>query len=186
MRYAAAPTVQADVLVHAPPQRVWSLVIDVERQATWSRELQRVEWVHAASGPALGARFLGYNQNDFLGAWRTLSRIVELEPERAFSWEVTDIDERFCLPGTSATEPIATWRFDLEPVSAGTRLRQFVRIGPGRSGLSLAIDSMPEQEEDIVAYRVGQLRRSIEATLDALKADAEQVNRDDQVTRSDR
>lgn len=176
MTYAAAPTVQADVLVSAPPQQLWDLVIDVERQASWSRELQHVEWLDAASGPALGACFLGHNRNDFLGPWRTVSRIVEFEPERAFSWLVIDVDKRFCLPGTSPTEPMATWRFDLDPVSAGTRLRQSVRIGPGRSGLSLAIDSMPEREEELVTYRLGQLRTSMQATLAALKALVEQVN----------
>jgi hypothetical protein len=174
MRYAESPGAQADVLVKAPQEVVWNLVVDVEKQVAWSRELQRVTWVDRGSGPAVGASFLGYNRNDLLGEWRTLSRIVESERGRVLSWVVVDVDERFCLPATSCVEPMATWRYDLEPAVGGVFLRQSVRIGPGRSGLSLAIDRMPEREEELVAYRVEQLRRSIQATLDAMKASAEQ------------
>ncbi len=180
MRYAEAPSIHADVLVEAAQEAVWNLVVDVERQVASSRELQRVEWVECASSLALGTCFVGHNQNELLGEWRTLSRVVEFERERTLSWVVVDVDERFCLPSTSTSvvEPMATWRFDLEPVTTGTHLRQSVLIGPGRSGLSLAIDRMPEREEELVAYRVEQLRRSMEATLSALKADAERVRLD--------
>jgi hypothetical protein len=174
MRYAEGPSTHADVVVEATQEAVWNLLVDVEGQVAWSRELQRVEWVERASGPAVGASFLGYNKNDLLGEWRTLSRIVEFEQGRVLSWVVVDVDRQFCLPLTSDVEPMATWRYDLEPVAGGVFLRGSVRIGPGRSGLSLAIDRMPEREQELVAYRVEQLRRSIQATLKALKAGAEQ------------
>jgi len=45
-----------------------------------------------------------------------------------------------------------------------------VRIGPARSGLSLAIDRDPDAEEAIVEYRLGRLRAGMRATLDGIAA----------------
>ncbi|MER6123222.1 hypothetical protein ABT173_11185 [Streptomyces sp. NPDC001795] len=70
---------------------------------------------------------------------------------------------------------MATWRFELEPERTGTRLRQVAQIGPGRSGLSLVIERMPEREEKIVANRLAELRTNMEATLHGIKALAEQL-----------
>ncbi|TPQ19432.1 hypothetical protein [Streptomyces sporangiiformans] len=63
-----------------------------------------------------------------------------------------------------------------EPEGTGTRLRQFARIGPGRSGVSLAIDRAPEREEGIVAFRLAELRTNMEATLCGIKALAEEAD----------
>ncbi|WP_372343492.1 hypothetical protein [Streptomyces sp. KL116D] len=48
-----------------------------------------------------------------------------------------------------------------------------MQLGPGRSGLSFAIDRMPEKEQKIVFVRMREFERNIGATLDALKAIAE-------------
>lgn len=48
-----------------------------------------------------------------------------------------------------------------------------MRLGPGRSGLSHAIDRMPEKEQKIVFVRLREFERSITATLDAIKVLAE-------------
>ncbi|MER6154181.1 hypothetical protein ABT147_01400 [Streptomyces sp. NPDC001868] len=74
----------------------------------------------------MGARFAGYNRHRMIGEWRTVSHIVELEPE-----------------GT------------------GTRLKQSVRLGPGRSGVDLAVQHTPEREQEIVAFRLAELRANM-------------------------
>ena len=43
---------------------------------------------------------------------------------------------------------------DLPCDPGGTLLRQWVQMGPGRSGLSVAIDRMPEKEQKIVFVRL--------------------------------
>lgn len=174
MRYAEAPSVRCDVYVEAAPSRVWSLVTDIALPARLSLELQRAEWLEGAEGPAEGARFAGYNRHRMIGEWRTVSHVVELEEQRVFCWAVVDEDGRFGTPSPRPASPLATWRFELEPEGAGTRLRQIARIGPGRSGVSLAIDRTPEREEEIVAFRITELRTNMEATLRGVKALAEQ------------
>ncbi|MEV6313725.1 SRPBCC family protein [Streptomyces sp. NPDC051776] len=167
---------QCEIHVEAAPARVWDLVTDIDLSARLSPELQHVEWIGNATGTAAaGAMFVGYNHNRLLGAWQTVSRIVEFEVERVFGWVVVSPDGRFGDPEPDPEKPMATWRFELEPDESGTTvLRHSVRIGPARSGLSLAIDSMPEREEEVVAFRMDVLRANMDATLEGVRQLAEE------------
>ena len=90
-----------------------------------------------------------------------------------FGWAVVDPDGRFGDPTPTPARPLATWRFELVPEASGTRLQQSVRLGPGRSGISLAIDRDPAREEAIVAFRMGELRNNMEAMVRGVMALAE-------------
>jgi Polyketide cyclase / dehydrase and lipid transport len=175
VRYADGPSTGCDIHIEADPARVWELVTDIGLPARLSPELRRTEWLDGATAPAPGARFAGYNAHRSLGEWRTVSHVVELDAPRAFCWVVVDPDGRFGTEPPDPAKPLATWRFDLEPEAGGTRLRHSVRVGPGRSGLSLAIDRMPEREEEFVAHRIGELRAGIGATLLGVKSLATQA-----------
>ncbi|HEV7470476.1 MAG TPA: SRPBCC family protein [Pseudonocardia sp.] len=161
-RYVDTPTVEVATWVDAPPERVWTVVSDVEAMPSMSTELQRVEWTDDATGPAEGACFVGYSRHDALGEWSTPSHVVECEEPRVFGWAVGD-------PGS----PAASWRFTLEPADGGTRLTEWMRMGPGRSGLSAAIDAMPDKEEKIVFVRLREFEANMTATLAAIKERAE-------------
>ncbi|GAA4131482.1 SRPBCC family protein [Actinomadura keratinilytica] len=161
-RYADRPTVEADTWIDAPPERVWTFVSDVELMPSMSAELQSVRWLDGASGPALGARFVGRNSNEFAGEWETTSHIVEFDPPRVFAWAVEDPER-----------PFADWRFTLRPQDGGTRLHQWMRLGPGRSNLAVLIERMPDREQQIVRIRMRQLQESIIATLAHIKRLAE-------------
>ncbi|MFF0245367.1 SRPBCC family protein [Streptosporangium sandarakinum] len=174
MRYADMPGTQCEVFVAAATSLVWEIMIDIGAPARWSPELRRAEWLDGVAAPAVGARFAGYNEHPVIGAWRTVSQITELDPERAFAWCVLDADGRFGKAMLNPAEPMATWRFTLTPEAGGTLLRQTVRIGPGRSGLSAAIDRMPDKEDRLVAHRLDELREGMRATLNGIKAAAEQ------------
>lgn len=173
MRYADGPTARCDIHVDAPPSRVWALVTDIALPARLSPELQQVEWLNGATGPAVGASFVGHNRHRVLGDWRTISHVAELDDERLFGWVVVDPDGRFGAAAPDPAEPLATWRFGLEPEAGGTRLWQSVRLGPARSGLSLAIDRMQDREEALVAHRLDELRTGIQTTLAGIKSLAE-------------
>lgn len=173
MRYADGPQVQCEVHVRAAAPRVWQWVTDVHLPARLSPELRRVAWLDGADRPVLGARFEGHNSHPKLGEWRTVSHVVELEEHRLFGWAVTDADGRFGQPTLDPANALASWTYELEAEGDGTRLRQTGRIGPGRSGVSLAIDRRPDQEEQIVAFRLSELRAGMEATLGGIKALAE-------------
>jgi uncharacterized protein YndB with AHSA1/START domain len=161
-RYADTPTVEVAMWVDAPPERVWTVVSDVEAMPSMSTELQRVEWTDGATGPAEGACFVGYSRHDALGEWSTPSYVVECEEPRVFGWAVGDPES-----------PAASWRFTLEPADGGTRLTEWMRMGPGRSGLSAAIDAMPDKEEKIVFVRLREFEANMTATLAAIKERAE-------------
>ncbi|MFD8702431.1 SRPBCC family protein [Kitasatospora sp. NPDC059648] len=187
MRYADGPGAQCEVFVRAPVERVWALVTDIELPARLSPELQRVAWLGGAGGadgvgkvggvdgPALGSRFEGFNSRPNTRDWRTVSEVVELAEHRVFAWAVMDADGRFGAPVSEVAGALARWRFDLIPEDGGTRLRHSVVIGPGRSGVVLAIEARPEAEEKIVAYRLGELRTGMTATLDGIKSLAEKA-----------
>lgn len=161
-RYADMPTAEARIWIDAPVDRVWKLVSDVGLMPEMSQELQSVQWLDDATGPALGHRFVGRSRHEALGEWSATSSVVEFEPERVFGWAVGDM-----------AQPSALWRFRLEPVGGGTELSQWVQLGPGRSGLSLAIDRMPDKEEKIVFVRMREFERNMTATLAHIKNLAE-------------
>lgn len=162
-RYADKPTVEVPIWIAAPPERVWELVSDIELMPRLSDELQSVEWLDAATEPVVGARWVGTSKHEAFGEWTTTSHVVEYEPLRVFAWAVEDLDN-----------PTAIWRFTLEPQDGGTLLREWMQMGPGRSGLSFAIDRMPEKEQKIVFVRMREFENNIGATLEAIKKLAEE------------
>ena len=54
-------------------------------------------------------------------------------------------------------------------------LEQWVQMGPGRSGLSLAIDAMPDKEAKIVFVRLRELEAGLNHNLAAIKEMAERA-----------
>jgi hypothetical protein len=153
---------QVEVRVAARPEQVWALVTDINLPADYSSEFRGAEWADDASGPCLGARFVGTNEHPAIGAWQSTSVVVSYEPVRAFGWDVQGFG------GVAAS-----WRFELEPDGEGTRLRQWARMGPAPSGLSAAIEARPDKEERIVANRLAEWQRNMQATVEGIKARAE-------------
>jgi len=157
-RYADKPTVEVDTYIDAPPSEVWRVVADLHLMPSMSDELQSVELLDGATDPALGVRFVGRSSHPDLGEWATTSTIIEFEPERIFEWAVVDPDN-----------PTAIWRFTLTPERQGTRLSQWMQMGPARSGLNYAIDRMPDKEQKIVFVRMREFERNITRTLSDIK-----------------
>ncbi len=162
--YADTPVVAAQSYIEAPPERVWPLVSDIYLMPGLSGELQEVAWLDGVTGPAPGHRFAGRNANGFLGSWETVSTVVECDEPRCFAWAVGD-------PG----HPSATWRFSLRADGAGTVLEQWMQMGPARSGLSLAIDAMPDKEATIVFVRLRELEAGLKHNLAVIKERAERA-----------
>ena len=161
-RYADKPTVVVRTWIDASPARVWELVSDIGLMPSMSSELQSVAWLDGANGPTAGARFTGRSKHEAMGEWETTSYIVEFEPQRVFGWAVED-----------PANPSALWRFRLEPKDGGTELSEWMQLGPARSGLSFAIDQMPDKEQKIVFVRMREFERNITVTLEQIKTLAE-------------
>jgi Polyketide cyclase / dehydrase and lipid transport len=162
VKYSEGPTAAAKVLIAAPIEIVWALVTDINLPARFSNEFRGAEWVDL--GPALGSRFVGRNWHKALGEWETISIVNRYEPPRAFGWCVTDVDN-----------PSASWWFELHEQPDGVLLCQGTRMGPGASGLSIAIAAMPEKEERIISRRLQEFEENMRATLEGIKRLAERT-----------
>jgi hypothetical protein len=161
MKYADGPTTEVEVHVDAPAERVWALASDINVPARFSAELQEARWLDG-DGPVVGARFKGRNHHPAVGEWETTCIVTVADPGRSFGWAVEDADS-----------PAASWRFDIEPDGDGVRLRQWAQIGPAPSGLTAAIQAMPDKEERIVARRLEEHRANMLRTVEGIKALAE-------------
>jgi uncharacterized protein YndB with AHSA1/START domain len=162
MRLADGPTTEVEVYIDAPADVVWSYASDIDLPARFSSELTGARWLDGATAPALGARFTGSSHHDAVGDWETTCVVTVWEPGRSFAWAVGD-----------PTNPAAVWRFDLTPEGTGVRLRQWAQLGPRRSGLTPAIEAMPDKEERIIARRLSEHRANMEATVNGIKSVAE-------------
>lgn len=156
-RFSDGPTTQVSRTIAARPSVLWPHVIDIDLPARFSSELEQVEWLGGATEAAVGAEFRGTNRNDALGRWQVTCRVSEVDPERAFEWEVWGDGGR-----------ISRWRFTLEPVDGGTLVRQECELGPGPSGLTMVIDQMPDREHDIIERRLADLAANMQKNVDGL------------------
>lgn len=157
LRFVDGPTTQVSRSIAAPASVLWPYIVDIGLPARFSTEFRGAEWLHGATGATIGAEFRGTNENGVIGRWQVVCRVVELEPERVFAWEVQGDDARVSL-----------WRFTLEPVDGGTLVTQWCVLGPGRSGLTMAIERMPDREHDIIRRRLDDLGANMQRNLDGL------------------
>jgi uncharacterized protein YndB with AHSA1/START domain len=98
--------ITASVEVDASPDTVWAVVSDVTRMPEWSPELRRL-FVLGSKEPRVGMRLVGVNRRGY-AVWPTTSKVVRFEPGRAVAWRTR--------------ESGATWTYELEPTSTGTRI----------------------------------------------------------------
>jgi Polyketide cyclase / dehydrase and lipid transport len=162
LRYADCPTTAAELYIAAGPAAVWRLVCDIQLPALYSSEFQGGDWLDGATCTALGARFRGRNHHPARGEWETVSTICDFEPERTLGWAVGDPDR-----------PAAIWRFRLVPDGDGTRITQWMQMGPGESGISELIEQLPDKESRILRRRLAEHNSNMIATLEGIRTQAE-------------
>jgi uncharacterized protein YndB with AHSA1/START domain len=98
--------------MHAPPERVWSLVSDVTNTGRFSPETFDAEWLDGATGPEVGGRFRGHvrrNGKRWLVYW-TICTITSCEPGRDFVFSTQ-------LPGGRSA---VRWSYQFEASGEGT------------------------------------------------------------------
>ena len=160
---AAGPGVTVEIDIAAPPARVWEFISDINISARFSKEFQGADWIDS-DGPKEGALFQGRNRRtDVNREWETRSWVVECDAPNVFAWNVNDRDE-----------PSAKWRFELEKIPGGTRLRQRFILGQRLSATGTAMVENPEQAEQILASRQEQHRGNMMLNLRGIKELAEQ------------
>jgi hypothetical protein len=76
----------ARIHVDASPDRIWSMLAEVERMGEWSPECYRVVWLDGAASPArVGARFKGFNRSGRL-RWSMRCQVQVAEPGEELAW----------------------------------------------------------------------------------------------------
>jgi uncharacterized protein YndB with AHSA1/START domain len=151
------PTTAVERTVAASAEAIWRLITDPDLPARFSDEYRGGEWLDGATGPAPGARFRGHNRNEYMGDWHTICHVVECEPPLRYAWAVDDVEE-----------PNATWRFTLTSQGDQTVVRFETVLGPGRSGLTAAIRNRPDRRDQLIAWRLEDLRRNMRAVVDGI------------------
>jgi hypothetical protein len=160
--YADRPTVTVSAEIAASPAELWPLITDINMPARFSKEFQGGEWTPPSTGPELDAMFTGTNKHPAIGEWHVPCHVAVCEPERAFGWD----------PG-GPDAPWSKWRLTLDPHGASTTLTFSGQMGFGPSGLTPAIEAMPDREEEIVARRLGEWEENMTITVEGIKAIAE-------------
>ena len=159
---ADGPGTVVEVDIRAPSETVWDLVTDINLGAEFSEEFTGARWADGVDGPSVGAEFIGSNTHPAVGEWEVpcfVDRYVEGEE---FGWVTSNLDH-----------PGARWRFEVASIAGATRLRYSVMLGPGPSGISPAIEAMPDKEPRILARRIGEHRTNMQRVVEGIKAKAE-------------
>ena len=140
--------------IAAPPERVWALVTDVARMASWSPQVLRTFVRGKVVGP--GTTFLNLNRQG-VKVWPTRAKVVRFEPHRDFAFRIA--------------ENHTVWSFHLEPTAdGGTRLTQRRETPHGISSLSKVLTKAVLGGQEPFTE---ELRRGMRQTLERVKAEAE-------------
>ena len=149
------PLLEATVEIDTSPARVWELVSDLPRMASWSPMVLRTL---VLGGPVrVGTHAVNVNRRGLM-VWPTRSTVVRFEPERELAFRVA--------------ENHMVWSFALTPLDGGTRTRVVQRRDPGEGITRLSrgfIGTFLGGQSDFT----DDLRTGMRQTLDRLKAEAE-------------
>ena len=142
--------------IAAPPERLWSLITDVTNMGRWSPECHRCEWLGDANGPAVGAKFKGWNTRGLM-RWSTVSTVTSADEPRLFEWQVDQSGMK--------------WSYRFEPAADGstttvTESREAVADLPAYVKLAYKLRLLGKDPDAIVV-------NGMRETLQRLKAAAE-------------
>ena len=105
-----AGTTSIDIKVS--PDAVYAILTDLTRISELSPECYKAEWEGDSTGPAVGAKFRGYNQNGDQ-KWDMGCVVVTADPGKEWAFEVPADDGR----GT-------TWRYEIDSTDTGCRVTE--------------------------------------------------------------
>jgi uncharacterized protein YndB with AHSA1/START domain len=155
-----AVTAEASIHIDAHPDRVYALVSDITRMGEWSPECYRAEWLDGASGPAIGAKFVGHNRTE-KREWSTTCTVVAADPGREFAFEVHGVEGR--------AEPTSRWSYRLTASPGGTDVTESME---GYRRLSAPARAL-QRAVTVIKDRAAHNAAGMAQTLERLKAVAE-------------
>lgn len=145
----------AQIDIDASPEHVWTVVSDLRRMGEWSPQCRKV----VVRGPLrAGSRTINLNRSGWK-VWPTRSEVVTFEPHREVAFKVL---ENGCV-----------WSYELAALEDGSRTRVIERrrAPQGTSAVSRTLI------KHVLGGEQGfedELRAGMAATLERIKAEAEQ------------
>lgn len=163
-RKQVAREAHVEVLVPAPVEAVWRVIIDVTRTGEWSHECHRVEWLHGATSAAPGAQFRGRNRAGII-SWARLCQVRVVDPPRQLVWSTMPT---WLIPDSTQ------WRISLQPSGGGTRIVQEFRVTQAPAWWAWLAARLIPTHHDRTAALAGDLRRLGEVAAEDVRASAAQ------------
>src|SRR3954471_1432549 len=152
-----ADPISVSIDINAPAERIYALVADLPSMGKWSPEATGGKGLGGVTAARTGARFRGTNRNG-LFRWSTVCTITSAEPGRNIEWVTKAVG---LLTG-------ALWRYDFKPnESGGTTVIEATAGRRGRLWRGPSPTTVGGKD------RAGHNRRSMQTTLERLKAAAE-------------
>lgn len=148
------PLIEETIDVDAPTVKVWALVSDLPRMASWSPQV--VKTIVRGGPVQLGTRTLNINRRGLL-VWPTRAKVVRFEPHSEIALRIKD--------------NYTIWSFTLESSeSGGTRITQRRAAPDGISKVSIRLvnAALGGQQQF-----TDELRAGMQQTLSRIKAEAE-------------
>lgn len=146
-------TDQASVVIDVPVQQIWDLVTDISGMGRWSSENRSGYWLGDATGPRVGAWFVGVNRIGPV-VWATPCEVTVSNPFEHFEFQVHIVGPR--------------WGYRLEPHERGTLLTEY-REWSYTSAFNRAL----RWSGPVGRLRDNHALHGLPGTLAALKAHAE-------------
>jgi uncharacterized protein YndB with AHSA1/START domain len=153
---ASRGSISRTVEIDAPAERVFALVSDLPGMGELSPENTGGRWLGGATAPAVGVRFRGSNRNGWR-RWSTVVRVRTYDPPHRFAFDVDSV-------GLA----VSRWSYDVAPRPGGCTVTE---TWADRRGRAMDVIGLLASG---VSDRASYTAQSIEHTLAALKARAEQ------------
>lgn len=152
--------------MRADPEAIYALVADVTRMPEFSPEIVECKWLDGASGPAVGARFVGRNKmaTPNRPSFTNKPVVTICDPGRTFAF--------------SRTEPFGgtvVWRYDFVPDGDGALVTESYTVTKPVSRIGWFIIGGLFGRKD----RRADLHAGMEQTLERLRQVAERQSTPD-------
>lgn len=152
-----ADTVSVERVVKAPPDKIFALLADAGRHASFdgSDSLNHAarQSVPLTKGAKFSMAMRGRKETLFI-PYRTTNTVIEYEQDRRIAWQTAAFGG---LIGGRI------WRYELTPVEGGTLVRESWDVSQDKQKRMITSGSMPKQAEDGMRATLQRLAELLES-----------------------